>query len=258
MSFKATIWAWNQEVSAPTVRLVLLAVANRANQDGECWPSQARLAEDCRLSSRTVWASLKWLEENVFIRRKGQRRKNGTRSSDLIVLNMSQPDAPGASGESDRSHEMQNPVATGARQNQSRESVTLDVDEQTALEWPKRQNSKNSNPRLSASKKQLLIETADDSIDPSHPNFQDFKVPLSWLASGYSFKDDILPTIRTVSGRARNQIMSWAYFSKAISETHRKRNGARGAKRAKAMETQFDESETRDLTDALVHIAKTE
>jgi hypothetical protein len=55
MSFQASRWAWLQ--SAPlsaTQKLVLLALADYANEAHTCWPTLATLAEKTRLSRRAV------------------------------------------------------------------------------------------------------------------------------------------------------------------------------------------------------------
>ena len=53
MSFKLAGWAWDQPVNA-TTKLVLLALAETANDDGECWPGRKHLAKKCSLSGRSI------------------------------------------------------------------------------------------------------------------------------------------------------------------------------------------------------------
>lgn len=48
MSIDATRWAWTQQIT-PSQKIVLLSLADRAGEDGYCYPSMARLiviAED--------------------------------------------------------------------------------------------------------------------------------------------------------------------------------------------------------------------
>lgn len=47
-------WVWEHSRAAPTERLVLLAIADCANDRGEAWPSMAALVDKTRLSERTV------------------------------------------------------------------------------------------------------------------------------------------------------------------------------------------------------------
>lgn len=54
MSFKVTNWVWARSESRNGARLVMLALADRADDDGFCWPSIDDLAERTRLSPRAV------------------------------------------------------------------------------------------------------------------------------------------------------------------------------------------------------------
>jgi len=53
MSIVATNWAWGQQLT-PTVKFVLLALADSADDHGVCWPSVQTVARKCGVSSRTV------------------------------------------------------------------------------------------------------------------------------------------------------------------------------------------------------------
>ncbi|SNT07175.1 Helix-turn-helix domain-containing protein [Sphingomonas laterariae] len=50
-------------------KLVLLALADQANDDGVCWPSMASLAAKCSKSDRTVQAAIKSLVESGHLSR---------------------------------------------------------------------------------------------------------------------------------------------------------------------------------------------
>lgn len=54
MSVRAMHWVWTRSRSGPTERLVLLAIADAANDRDEAWPSMAALVEKTGLSERTV------------------------------------------------------------------------------------------------------------------------------------------------------------------------------------------------------------
>jgi len=73
-------------------KLLLLALANYADESMRCWPSQVRLAEDTCLTDRTVRALLAALEGRGLVSRKEQRRRDGSRASDLITLHLQQPE----------------------------------------------------------------------------------------------------------------------------------------------------------------------
>jgi hypothetical protein len=77
MSWQATAWAVEQKTGSPHSKLLLLLLANRADEDGICWPSQINLAEQSEQSDDTVQRHLKSLEDNHFIRRARNRRAKG-------------------------------------------------------------------------------------------------------------------------------------------------------------------------------------
>ncbi len=59
MSIDATRWAWMQRGLRPTQKIVLLSLADRANEEHICWPSLRRLSQDTELDERTVNAALR-------------------------------------------------------------------------------------------------------------------------------------------------------------------------------------------------------
>jgi hypothetical protein len=54
VSIKVTNWVWARSESRNGARLVMLALADRADDNGHCWPSIEDLAERTRLSPRAV------------------------------------------------------------------------------------------------------------------------------------------------------------------------------------------------------------
>ena len=62
MSHKATLWAIEQRGLKPTTKIVLWHLCDRYNPDFGCFPSQARLAEDCEISRSTLNDHLDRLE----------------------------------------------------------------------------------------------------------------------------------------------------------------------------------------------------
>ncbi len=85
MSLEATRWAWRVAVENAGQRLVLVNLADRANQQGQCWPSQRRIARDTCQCERTVRARLEELETLGLIRRQHRKTEHG-RTSDLTTL----------------------------------------------------------------------------------------------------------------------------------------------------------------------------
>ena len=54
MSHQATNWAAELRGIPPMAKLVLLRLADRADESGICYPSQRRLAAECCITERTV------------------------------------------------------------------------------------------------------------------------------------------------------------------------------------------------------------
>jgi len=77
MSFRHMAWAMETKIGDPLAKLLLVALADRADKDtGQCWPSLARLCEDTEMSMATVTRRLHLLEEGGFIRRDQRDQKS--------------------------------------------------------------------------------------------------------------------------------------------------------------------------------------
>jgi len=69
-------------------RALLMALADRANDSGECWPSIATLAKESGLSRTTVKVSLRTLKKAGFIDWKQRRDESGDLTSNRYVLTL--------------------------------------------------------------------------------------------------------------------------------------------------------------------------
>ena len=76
MSIKVMTDVWKWSKATATDLLVLLALADIADDQGECWPSIRHLAKKCRIDERTVQRRIRSLEEldEVVVIRGGERR----------------------------------------------------------------------------------------------------------------------------------------------------------------------------------------
>ena len=77
MSWQATAWAMRQPTGAARRKLLLLALANYADKDGICWPSQVTLARDTEQSVDTVQRQLDALEELTLLKRERMPKRRG-------------------------------------------------------------------------------------------------------------------------------------------------------------------------------------
>lgn len=82
-------WARAIKTGSATVKSVLMAVANYADEEGICWPSQEQLADDTELSRHSVMRALDQLEDMGLLDRERRHRGDGSRTSDLIILDLS-------------------------------------------------------------------------------------------------------------------------------------------------------------------------
>ena len=86
MSFQAMAWAVKQDTKSPVSKLVLLMVANYANEKGESYPSQDHLAKLCQCTRVSVNKHIKDLEKNNFL--SIRKTKNGMFGYNTYTLNM--------------------------------------------------------------------------------------------------------------------------------------------------------------------------
>ena len=77
MSIDALNWAWEQDCPNPTAKLVLMALADHANADGECWPSMKKIAQRSGITPRQVSTHIMRLEELGLVTKASRRRYGG-------------------------------------------------------------------------------------------------------------------------------------------------------------------------------------
>ena len=74
MSRKATDWAWGVNVKPATLKLILLSMADRADEYHCCYPSIARLVKDTSLNKKTIQSGIAKLAEIGLIHDTGGRK----------------------------------------------------------------------------------------------------------------------------------------------------------------------------------------
>jgi hypothetical protein len=67
MSLILMAQAMKMKVGNPLRKLVLIKLADNANDEGECWPSHKHIADHCEISDRSVRTHIKALEEANFL-----------------------------------------------------------------------------------------------------------------------------------------------------------------------------------------------
>lgn len=103
MSLTATRFAWKAQGLRPLHKLVLLALADRAGEDGTVWPSQEQLTADTGINAKTTWQAIKALKAAGLIEDTGQRRGRTGQVQVLRLMIDRLPDE-GAEGFQKRNH----------------------------------------------------------------------------------------------------------------------------------------------------------
>ncbi len=88
MSMSLMVKAMQTKVGNPLRKLVLIKLADNANDKGECWPSYQHIADQCEISKRSVINHVNKLENMGLLKkqhRKGVHKKN---ASNLYTLEL--------------------------------------------------------------------------------------------------------------------------------------------------------------------------
>lgn len=94
MSLRALVWAFGQirdgNVGKDSAKLILLKLADRANDDGTCWPGRESLGLDVGISEITARAATRILEEAQLIKIERRKDAGGRDLSNLYHLMMAE------------------------------------------------------------------------------------------------------------------------------------------------------------------------
>jgi len=88
MSFTASKWARKMKVGNATGKIILIAIADHADDKGAGFASQKTLADESECSLATVTRWLKTFEEKGILSRKKRYGEGGYRRSDSLHLNL--------------------------------------------------------------------------------------------------------------------------------------------------------------------------
>ena len=102
MSMQLMAYAMSLKVGNPLRKLVLLKLADNANDKGECFPSYQHIADQCEISRRAVMGHIRELEKAGYLKIK--RRKNGKENqSNVFYLTLKKGGESAALGGSELS-----------------------------------------------------------------------------------------------------------------------------------------------------------
>lgn len=85
MSMKLMVAAMNTKVGSPLKKLVLIKLADNANDAGEAWPSYQHIADQCEIDRSTVKRHIKSLEDDGLLKIEARKGPKGN-SSNLYTL----------------------------------------------------------------------------------------------------------------------------------------------------------------------------
>jgi hypothetical protein len=110
----------------PTPKLVLMALADAADDHGVCWPSVTTLARKCSVSPRTVQRMLKVLDEQELLVAESRHRQSGARSSNRYLLQLTGGDnlSPSDTGATTPRQPCQGPHDKGVTPGTTNRTVT--------------------------------------------------------------------------------------------------------------------------------------
>lgn len=86
MSFRAISWAFAQNIPG-SEKLILLSLANRSDDKGDCWPSMSTIAKDAGVSRATVLRMVVKLEQRNLVALEKRMTSHG-KSSHIYTLNI--------------------------------------------------------------------------------------------------------------------------------------------------------------------------
>ena len=78
-------WAWRQALTS-TLKLVLMALADAADDQVVCWPCVSTRAKKCSVSTRTIRRSLRILVDSGMLIAEARRRRDGSSTSNRYRL----------------------------------------------------------------------------------------------------------------------------------------------------------------------------
>lgn len=81
MSMSLMVKAMTLKVGSPIRKLVLMKLADNANDKGQCWPSYQHIADQCEISKRSVINHIEQLEKDGLLKIQHRKGEKGNRSN---------------------------------------------------------------------------------------------------------------------------------------------------------------------------------
>ncbi|MBU2708950.1 helix-turn-helix domain-containing protein [Zooshikella marina] len=88
MSIQAMTWAFSLQQLDPHKKIVLLSLADNANDEGYCWPSMDTIAKKSSMSKSTARRHIKSLETLGLLTKKIRVKTNGANGTNYFLLHV--------------------------------------------------------------------------------------------------------------------------------------------------------------------------
>ena len=232
MSVQAITWALDYRVRNVTEKAILLVLANYANEYGISWPSQRTLADQSACSERTIRRTLGHLESRGVIRRIARRRENGSRQSDLILLET-------FGGRKPAPPDLIDPLGKAPMEAPTDQAAKLARRPIKRPEFPGGKRTESPHPPDTESALDTSLIRQDSAqlaaacfavAGPGLDRRDTAPLGLSaieitrWIEAGADLAADVLPVIAAKTAALRQHpIRSWAYFTPAVLEAMARR-----------------------------------
>jgi hypothetical protein len=168
VSNEALGWAFKQDLPT-SAKFVLVVLADHADENASCFPSQKKIARMTGMGERSVRRWLEWLEEQNVVTRSSRYGENGRRTTDRYRLNLAanlttgqsgrpQPPAETTTGQIDHRSDLQSSPATVAGHEPS------------------------ENPQISLSQRETADRAETVTVGPIPPDFTLSDRMRAWAA----------------------------------------------------------------------------
>jgi hypothetical protein len=196
MSIRVMTWAFEQRIPA-NIKIVLLSLADNANDDGYCWPSQETIAYKSSVSVRNLRRLITQLEERGLIRVERRNDRDGHRASNGYYVGLPDKMAGGPTGQIDTAYR-----PTVSSQEPSVEPPKIDTAGEPDLfdafweKYPKKVAKADAQRAWAKAIKKTppaeIIAGLERLLPGFSPDLSFVKGPAAWL-NGQRWTDDFIP-----------------------------------------------------------------
>jgi biotin operon repressor len=230
MSMRLMVEVMGLKLGSPLKKLVLLKLADNANDKGECWPSYGHIADQCEIGKSTVRKHVKELEDMGFLKVENRKGPKGNTSNLYHII--AHPVSPDSIGCITSEHTPVSPDSTGTSHI---ESVKETVNETV---WPSyitkeieseiKSLRKAAKAPLTDRSKKMLIKQLDLAIQSGYTIDQCMDV---WSISGWrSFEADWMKKKVPPLNLNTNQVEARKAYEQPKKQSEQVINGLKGLK----------------------------